>query len=90
MNEEEETIEFLSDFWDWMHHEWYLSSSFDGCASSNDDTFRECALKYLKARNDHLKSKVEKECEENGHMWTWMPKDNRACMRCGIFEKEYE
>lgn len=83
MSEEEATIKFLADFWDWMHHEWYLSSSSDICANSNDEAFRGYAFKYLKSRNDIV------ECEESVHMWTWMPKDKRACMRCGILE-DYE
>jgi len=30
--------------------------------------------------------KFKTKCDENDHMWTWMPKDHRACMRCGIYE----
>ena len=29
------------------------------------------------------RSKREDECNESGHVWTWMPKDQKACIRCG-------
>lgn len=29
------------------------------------------------------RSKREDECKEIGHMFTWMPKDQKLCMRCG-------
>jgi hypothetical protein len=31
-------------------------------------------------------SEIVKECKESGHLWTWMPKNHRACMRCGAYE----
>jgi len=30
----------------------------------------------------------EKECEEIGHMNTWMPKNQTLCMRCGALNEE--
>lgn len=50
---EEELIELLSDFWDWMHDEWHLSSLYNGCALANDDiSFKEYALKYLEQKKE--------------------------------------
>jgi hypothetical protein len=28
----------------------------------------------------------EKICQDYGHMYTWMPQNKRACLRCGKFE----
>jgi len=29
----------------------------------------------------------KQECKECGHVWTWMPNNNSACMRCGEMKK---
>jgi uncharacterized Zn finger protein len=28
------------------------------------------------------------ECDELGHVWTWMPNETSACMRCGQVTRE--
>lgn len=37
-------------------------------------------------KNKTKKQQILEECEELGHVWTWMPKDHRACMRCGAYQ----
>jgi hypothetical protein len=31
---------------------------------------------------------IQQTCQEIGHMWTWMPKNSRYCLRCGKFEQK--
>jgi len=58
------------------------------CLTHIFDSYDECIdiIRQICRYNQPERSKREdvyKECEELGHMNTWMPKDQTLCMRCG-------
>jgi hypothetical protein len=62
-----------------------LSDLYNNINLQNPMSLHEfCNEQFYKYQPDHHKQEdAIKECEEKGHLNTWMPKNQTLCVRCG-------